>query len=197
MVPLAIGVGAVISTVAPMSPRREPMASSNGTFHLESPAFRDGDPIPVIHSGESLNLSPPLRWSGAPSGTGSFALLLEDPDAPAGSWVHWLLFNIPPQLRAFPAGLERAPQLANGARHGSCWGVGRFERIGYQGPLPPAGAAHRYVFELVALDGPLDLEPGCTVFDLRAAITEHQLARTQLTGIYARSGEETRNVAAI
>ena len=172
------------------------MASSNGTFHLESPAFRDGDPIPVIHSGESLNLSPPLRWSGAPSGTGSFALLLEDPDAPTGSWVHWLLFNIPPQLKALPAGLERAPQLPNGARHGSCWGVGRFERIGYQGPLPPAGSAHRYVFELVALDQPLDLEPGCTVFDLRAAMAEHQLARTQLTGLYARSGQELRQPAA-
>ena len=117
------------------------MVSSNGTFHLESPAFRDGELIPLIHTCEGLNLSPPLRWSGAPEHTRSYALLLEDLDSPAGSWVHWLLFNIPAALRALPAGLERAPELPNGARHGSCWGVGRFERIGYQGPLPPAGLA--------------------------------------------------------
>ena len=161
------------------------MVSSNGTFHLESPAFRDGELIPVIHTGEGLNLSPPLRWSGAPEHTYSFALLLEDHDSPAGSWVHWLLFNIPAALRALPAGLERAPELPNGARHGSCWGVGRFERIGYQGPLPPAGLAHRYVFELVALDAALDLPAGCTVFELRAAMAGHALGRAELTGLYA------------
>jgi Raf kinase inhibitor-like YbhB/YbcL family protein len=164
------------------------MGSSNGSFHLESAAFRDGESIPAIHTGEGLNLSPPLRWSGAPAATRSFALVVEDPDSPAGSWVHWLLFNIPASLRALPAGLERAPELPNGARHGSCWGVGRFDRIGYQGPLPPAGAAHRYVFELVALDAALELPPGCTVFDLRAAIRAHQLARAELTGLYS-SGE--------
>mgnify|MGYP003341609502 CR=1 FL=1 len=105
--------------------------------------------------------------------------------APGGTWVHWLLFNIPPQLRALPAGLERAPQLPNGARHGSCWGVEHFERIGYQGPLPPPGLAHRYVFALHALDSPLDLEPGCTPFALRDAIDAHGLARAELTGAYA------------
>lgn len=162
------------------------MVSSNGSFHLESPAFRDGELIPLIHTAEGLNLSPPLRWSGPPEHTRSYALLLEDWDSPAGSWVHWLLFNIPASLRALPAGLERSPELANGARHGSCWGVGRFERIGYQGPLPPAGLAHRYVFELVALDASLDLPPGCTVFDLRAAIADHELGRASLTGLYAR-----------
>ena len=161
------------------------MVSSNGTFHLESPAFRDGELIPLIHTGEGLNLSPPLRWSGAPEHTRSYALLLEDLDSPAGSWVHWLLFNIPAALRALPAGLERAPELPNGARHGSCWGVGRFERIGYQGPLPPAGLAHRYRFELVALDASLDLPPGCSVFDLRAAIEAHALGRAELMGLSA------------
>ena len=163
------------------------MVSSNGQFHLESPAFRDGELIPVIHTGEGLNLSPPLRWSGAPAQTRSYALLLEDLDAPAGRWVHWLLFNIPAALRALPAGLERSPELPNGARHGSCWGVGQFERIGYQGPLPPVGLAHRYLFELVALDACLDLEAGCNVFDLRSAIAAHELGRAQIVGLYARS----------
>jgi Raf kinase inhibitor-like YbhB/YbcL family protein len=164
------------------------MVSSNGTFHLESPAFRDGALIPLIHTGKGLNLSPPLRWSGAPQHTRSFALFLEDLDARVGRWVHWLLFNIPAALRALPAGMERAPELPNGARHGSCWGVGRFERIGYQGPLPPAGLAHRYRFELVALDAPLDLPAGCTVFELRAAVAAHTLGRAELTGLFASGG---------
>jgi Raf kinase inhibitor-like YbhB/YbcL family protein len=161
------------------------MGSSNGTFHLESPAFRDGALIPVIHTGEGLNLSPPLRWSGAPSNTASYALVMDDPDAPGGTWVHWVLFNIPPQLRALPAGLERLPQLPNGARHGSCWGASHFERIGYQGPLPPGGMAHRYRFALHALDAPLDLEPGCTVGELHQAIAVHGLAQAQLSGVFA------------
>lgn len=168
----------------PTDPLR--LMNRNGHFHLESPAFADGAPMPPLHSAEGLNLSPPLRWGGVPLGTCSFALVLEDPDAPAGTWVHWLLFNIPADLRALPAGLERSPQLANGARHGSCWGVGRFERIGYQGPLPPPGSAHRYVFALHALDGELDLAPGCSVFELREAMLGHHLGCAELTGLYGR-----------
>lgn len=161
------------------------MASSNGSFHLESPAFPEGELIPVIHTGEGLNLSPPLRWSGAPAGTRSYALWMDDPDAPAGRWLHWLLFNIPAQQRALSAGLERREQLASGARHGRCWGVQRFERIGYQGPLPPLGPAHRYVFELLALDRLLELPAGASLVDVQAAAAGHVLARAQLTGLYA------------
>lgn len=162
------------------------MSSSNGCFHLESPAFADGAMIPAIHSADGLDLSPPLRWSGAPAGTGSFALVLEDPDAPAGCWVHWVLFNIPAALQSLPAGLERSPQLANGARHGGCWGVTEAHRIGYQGPEPPRGQTHRYVFSLYALDDGLPLEPAVTLAQLRQAMEGHQLAVAQLTGLYGR-----------
>ncbi|MFM2080581.1 MAG: hypothetical protein RLZZ219_1263 [Cyanobacteriota bacterium] len=165
------------------------MASRNGCFRLDSPVFADGAPMPALHSAEGLNLSPPLRWSGEPAGTRSYALLLEDPDAPAGRWVHWLLFNIPAELHALPAGLEPSPQLATGARHGSCWGVGRFERIGYQGPLPPPGKVHRYVFELHALDVELELPPGSTIVDVREAMQGHQLGLATLTGLYERLGD--------
>jgi hypothetical protein len=161
------------------------MARSNGSFHLESPAFGDGDLIPAIHTAEGLNLSPPLRWGGAPGPTRSFALVLNDPDAPAGTWVHWVLFNIPAEIHGLPAGLERAPLLANGARHGSCWGVRDFHRIGYQGPQPPSGETHRYSFQLFALDQPLELEPGSSVFSLQNALDGHVLARAELTGLYA------------
>lgn len=160
------------------------MACSNGSFRLESPAYVDGALIPTLHTGEGLNLSPPLHWHGAPAGTRSYALLMEDPDAPAGPWVHWLLFNIPAELERLPAGLERSPQLANGARQGRCWGVSTFHRLGYQGPLPPAGRAHRYRLMLHALDAPLALQPGSTVFQLREAMAGHELGRAELTGIY-------------
>ena len=170
------------------------MASSNGSFHLGSPAFADGDLIPVIHTGEGLNLSPPLQWGGAPAGTGSFALVLDDPDAPPGPWVHWVLFNIPASLQHLPAGLERSPELANGARHGRCWGVSTFHRLGYQGPQPPAGRAHRYRFQLHALDGPLALNPGCSAPELRQAMAGHVLGCAELTGLYASAARhETSN----
>jgi Raf kinase inhibitor-like YbhB/YbcL family protein len=173
------------------------MASSNGSFHLSSPAFSDGSLIPVIHTSEGLNLSPPLQWGGAPAGTGSYALVLEDPDAQPGPWVHWVLFNIPATQQRLPAGLERSAELANGARHGSCWGVSTFHRLGYQGPQPPADQAHRYRFQLTALDGPLSLESGSSVFELRQAMAPHTLASAELTGLFAnghRVGSASKNV---
>ena len=161
------------------------MACSNGSFRLDSPAFADGDRIPALHSGEGLNLSPPLHWHGAPSGTVSYSLVVDDPDAPTGPWVHWVLFNIPATLQRLPAGLERTAQLANGARQGRCWGVSTFQRLGYQGPLPPAGQLHRYRFRLHALDQELPLPPGSTVTDLTMAMAGHLLATTELPGLYA------------
>lgn len=162
------------------------MACSNGSFRLESPAFADGGLIPALHTGEGLNLSPPLHWHGVPPGTSRYALVMDDPDAPEGPWVHWLLFNIPAQLERLPAGLERAPELPNGARQGLCWGVSTFGRLGYQGPLPPEGRAHRYRFALHALDQVLELSPGCTVFQLRDAMAGHVLGLAQLIGLYGR-----------
>lgn len=156
-------------------------------FALESRAFSDGERIPPVHTLEGLNLSPPLHWSGEPPGTRSLALVMDDPDAPAGLWQHWLLFNISADLHALPAGLERSPELANGARQGMCWGVEHFDRLGYQGPQPPPGHAHHYRFSLHALDRPLQLAAGCSVFDLKQAIAGHVLATATLTGVYAAS----------
>lgn len=156
-------------------------------FALESRAFGDGERIPAVHTLEGLNLSPPLQWSGEPPGTRSLALVMDDPDAPAGLWQHWLLFNIPASLHALPAGLERSPELANGCRQGQCWGMERFERLGYQGPQPPPGRVHHYRFSLHALDRPLQLAAGCSVFDLERAIAGHALATATLIGVYAAS----------
>ena len=158
-------------------------------FVLESSAFAEGETIPAVHTLEGLNLSPPLRWSGEPAATQSLALVVDDPDAPMGLWQHWLLFNIPAELHALPAGLERSAELANGCRQGLCWGVETFDRLGYQGPQPPPGRLHRYRFSLYALDQQLPLPGGCQVFDLQSAMAGHVLAQTTLTGLYGEASK--------
>ena len=155
------------------------------TFALQSPAFGAGDCIPAIHTADGLNLSPPLRWRGEPETTISYVLVLDDPDAPAGTWIHWLLFNIPAAIHSLPTGLPRNPELSNGAIHGLCWGVNRFHRLGYQGPQPPDGATHHYRFVLQALDTRLTLPSGCTLEQVRQASSGHVQAETQLIALYA------------
>ena len=142
--------------------------------------------IPRQHSGEGDDLSPPLRWSGVPRGVGAFALIMDDPDAPAGLWIHWVLFNLPPDLRELPAAVPPVDQLDNGALQGASWGVRSFSRRGYGGPLPPPGPAHRYRFRLSALDGPLPLPAGTTAAQVRAAMAGHSLAEAELIGLYQR-----------
>jgi Raf kinase inhibitor-like YbhB/YbcL family protein len=127
-----------------------------------------------------------LRWEGEPEGTGAYALVLEDPDAPAGPWIHWVLYNIPASQHSLGAGQPRRLELTSGARHGRCWGVNRFARIGYYGPLPPSGPSHRYRFTLTALDGPLDLRPGATPFEVANALQVHGLGDAQLVACYSR-----------
>lgn len=153
-------------------------------MELLSSAFRDGDWIPRSHTGEGDDHSPPLHWQGAPAGAVTYALILDDPDAPAGLWIHWVLYDIPGDSSCLPAALERLDQLANGARQGSCWGVDRFSRRGYHGPQPPPGPPHRYRFQLSALDRRLDLPPGATAAEVRRAMEGHVLAQAELTGLY-------------
>jgi hypothetical protein len=152
---------------------------------LTSPAFAEAGPIPVGHTGEDGDRSPPLRWRQVPAGTAAFALVMEDPDAPPGTWVHWVLYDIPGTARELPEAVERREELPDGSRHGLCWGVDRFERLGYHGPLPPPGPAHRYVFHLYALDQPLRLPSGRTARQVREAMASHVLAEATLTGLYA------------
>ena len=101
---------------------------------LSSPAFVDGEDLPRIYTADGSDLSPPLHWNGVPSKTNSFVLFFEDLDSAERSWVHWLLFDIPADLRGLPAGVQPSPYLDNGSRHGLSWGVSEFSRLGYQGP---------------------------------------------------------------
>jgi Raf kinase inhibitor-like YbhB/YbcL family protein len=152
-------------------------------FTLTSPAFEDGAAIPVKHTCDGADLSPPLAWSGAPPGTRSFALIADDPDAPAGLWVHWVLYNLPPAVSELPENIAKVESLdLGGARQGRT----DFRRPGYGGPCPPAGPAHRYFFKLYALDAPLQLKPAAQKKDVEAAMQGHMLGTAQLMGTYAR-----------
>ncbi len=153
-------------------------------MELHSDAFPHGGWIPRRHSGEGDDLSPPLRWSDVPQGTGAFTLVMDDPDAPAGLWIHWVLYNLPPEVRDLPEGVPPLKQLDNGALHGASWGVKNFSRRGYGGPLPPPGPAHHYRFRLTALQAPLSLSAGATAAELRAAMAGHSLAEAELIGRY-------------
>jgi Raf kinase inhibitor-like YbhB/YbcL family protein len=156
-------------------------------MRLESPAFQEGGWIPQIHTGDGRDLSPPLMWSEVPEQVRSFVLILDDPDAPAGLWVHWVLFDIPADVHELPAGLPRSPILDNGSRQGRCWGVTSFSRMGYHGPMPPPGPPHRYRLSLWALDRKLALPARATAAEVRTAIGKHALAETVLTGMYGRA----------
>jgi len=149
---------------------------------LTSSAVRAGQPIPAVHSCEGEDRSPDLAWSEIPVQTRSFALVADDPDAPRGTWVHWVLFNLPADAIELSAGVPRAPELPSGARQG----LNDSGDIGYGGPCPPPGTPHRYFFRMYALDCALNLPPGINRSDLDAAMTGHVLAEATLMGTYQR-----------
>ncbi len=150
---------------------------------LTSPSFADGNPIPTKHTGDGQDVSPPLRWSGVPDGVRSFALICDDPDAPVGTWVHWVVFNLPATLTELPENVPPAEHVAGGAKQGR----NDFGHPGYGGPAPPPGKPHRYFFKLYALECEVGLRPGATKADLLKAMQGHVLAEGQLMGTYQRS----------
>jgi Raf kinase inhibitor-like YbhB/YbcL family protein len=153
------------------------------SIDLTSAAFPEGQTIPKLCTGDGKDVSPPLTWSNAPPSTKSFALICEDPDAPRGTWVHWVVYNLPPETRELSQGVSREETLPNGGLQGT----NDFGKIGYGGPAPPPGKAHRYFFKLYALDGPVDLPAGATRKQLQDAMAGHIVAEGQLMGTYRRS----------
>jgi Raf kinase inhibitor-like YbhB/YbcL family protein len=151
-------------------------------FQLTSSAFHDGQMIPATYSGDGADYSPPLAWTGQPQATVSLALICDDPDAPRGTWVHWVLFNLPGDARELPEHTPPDGKLANGAQQGK----NDFGKLGYSGPAPPRGKPHRYFFKLYALDANLKLPAGATKDQLLKAIQGHVLAETRLMGKYQR-----------
>ncbi len=150
---------------------------------LTSTAFQEGQPIPVRYTADGEDVSPPLTWTDVPSGTQSLALICEDPDAPRGTWTHWVLFNLLPSAQALEEEVPPQETLPDG----SIQGTNDFKRLGYGGPSPPPGQPHRYFFKLFALDTTLRLSPGASRQQVLAALQGHILAEGQLMGTYGRS----------
>lgn len=148
---------------------------------LTSTAFSQGQSVPSVYTCEGKDSSPPLEWSEPPSGTKSFALISDDPDAPMGTWVHWVVYNIPPQIRQLSEAFPTTEALKDGTHQGTT----DFGRTGYGGPCPPSGT-HRYFFKLYALDAIVDLPSGATKAQLEAAMKGHILAQAELMGTYKR-----------
>lgn len=151
-------------------------------LQLTSPAFENGGDIPKKYTCDGADVSPALNWSATPPGTKSFCLIMDDPDAPGGTWVHWVLFNLPAGLSSLPEGVPKEKELADGARQGR----NDFARPGYGGPCPPRGPAHRYYIKLYALDARLDLQSGASKADLEKAMEKHVLSQGQLMCRYKR-----------
>jgi Raf kinase inhibitor-like YbhB/YbcL family protein len=149
-------------------------------FQITTSAFRNSSPIPKKFTCDGPDVSPPLSWTDPPPKTKSFALVTDDPDAPSGLWVHWVLYDLPADTRKLPEGVARDPRLPNGALQGR----NDFGKTGYNGPCPPRGSAHRYFFKLYALDSPTGLKAGATKAELERVMSGHILAQAQLVGVF-------------
>ena len=159
-----------------------PTATPTATFPLVSGSFGPGEPMPSRLTCDGEDSSPALSWSAAPGGTDTFALIVDDPDAPRGRFTHWVLFDLPASARELPAGVPTTEELESGPRQGR----NDFGRAGYGGPCPPSGSPHRYVFTLYALDAPLNLEPGASKRQVVEGMEGHILGRARLVGTYER-----------
>jgi Raf kinase inhibitor-like YbhB/YbcL family protein len=151
-------------------------------LQLESSAFSPGQAIPQRYTCDGEDISPSLSWSEPLSDTQSLAILCEDPDAPGGTWNHWVFFNVLPTTRSLPEGVP-PDQVVEGV---GVQGSNSWQRVGYGGPCPPSGSVHRYVFKVYALDTTLDLGVGADAKDVKKAMAGHVLAEGQLTGQYGR-----------
>jgi len=151
------------------------------SLKLKSTAFEEGELIPSKYSCDGVNVSPPLEWTNVPDGTKSFALILDDPDAPAKTWVHWVIYNLPANQRKLEEHLPTDERLKNGALHG----LSDYQKHGYKGPCPPSGT-HRYYFKLYALDSVLNLSPSLTKQQLVSAMQGHIIEKAELVGKYSK-----------
>jgi Raf kinase inhibitor-like YbhB/YbcL family protein len=151
-------------------------------FDLTSSAFKNGENLPTEHTCAGRGISPPLSWKGTPPGTKSLVIVCEDPDAPAGLFTHWILYNMPSAAIGVPPGVPRQPVLVDGSRHG----MNNFGRMEYGAPCPPPGKPHRYIFRLYALDTVLALNAPVTRDVLNKASSGHILAQTELLSRFSR-----------
>lgn len=151
-------------------------------FAISSASFQNGGAIPKKFTCDGADVSPELSWTNFPAGAQSFALIADDPDAPVGTWTHWVLFDVPTKTASLPEGVPKVDEIPGGGRQGR----NDFRKIGYGGPCPPPGKPHRYFFKLYALDKTLDLNPGSSKQEVEQAMQNHILGKTELMGTYRR-----------
>ena len=185
---LAIIIGTIIFSALSVAGQTEEATEKPkeevemATLELKSDAFKQGETIPVKYTCDGDDISPQLSWGKPPDGTMELVLICDDPDAPVGTWDHWIIYSLPPDTVGLPEGIPKTKEIENGGLQGkNSWG-----RIGYGGPCPPRGPAHRYLFKLYAIDKTLDLKPGVTKENLEKAMRGHILAQGELMGKYAR-----------
>ena len=168
-----------------MAMAKDSSSPSTTSVAVTSTAFKNGDAIPAQFTCDGADRSPPLAWSGAPKNTAAYALLVEDPDAPGGTFIHWVIYDIPSSVSSMPEGVAKGETVSTlgGARQGR---TGFKGTPGYGGPCPPRGPAHHYHFRLFALDKPLGIPAGASRDDVMSAMRGHELARGELVGTYAR-----------
>ncbi|MGQ9583809.1 MAG: YbhB/YbcL family Raf kinase inhibitor-like protein [Anaerolineae bacterium] len=175
-----------LAACAGPSPTATPTVPEGGkeemVLKIESPAFVSGGDIPKRYTCDGPDVSPPLTWAEPPAGTQSLALICDDPDAPVGTWVHWVIYRLPATARGLPEGVPARETLDDGSRQGK----NDFRKVGYGGPCPPRGSKHRYFFRLYALDTVPALAPGATKAQLLKAMEGHILAQGELMGWYGR-----------
>lgn len=172
-----------VSTPQPAA--QPPVADKSKTekpeVKLISSAFKEGQPIPRQYTCDGVNVSPPLEWSGVPANAKTIAIIADDPDAPSGTWVHWVLYNLPAANIGLVENLPPTEKLTAGGFQGTS----DFGKVGYGGPCPPSGT-HRYFFKIYALDGELPLKAGATKAEVEKAMSGHIVLQGQLMGTYRR-----------
>jgi Raf kinase inhibitor-like YbhB/YbcL family protein len=173
---------ALLGGAGPASGAEQPQSTKTMNLQITSTAFAEGQPIPQKYTCQGSDISPPLAWTNIPANVKSFALIMDDPDAPVGTWVHWVLYDLPATATQMPENTPKSQQLPNGAKQG----LNTWPHLGYGGPCPPPGKPHRYFFKLYALDTMLNLKPGVTKKEVEAAMKGHVLAEGQLMGTYQR-----------
>jgi Raf kinase inhibitor-like YbhB/YbcL family protein len=159
-----------------------PEGGSAMSFAIQTNAFAPGSVIPKKYTCDGTDVSPELTWSGVPAGTQAFALIVDDPDAPGGTWTHWIAWDIPANATRLPEGTPKNETLADGTRQGK----NDFNRVGYNGPCPPPGKPHRYFFKLYALGAKLDVRAGASRGELESAMKGKTLGQAEVMGKYGR-----------
>jgi len=179
---LTVFIGILLSVAGMVSPLFGAETKGGGAMELKSSTFQNGGEIPRKYTCDANDVSPSLSWLNAPAGTRAFVLIADDPDAPSGTWVHWVLYDLPAEMKELPEGTATTETLPNGAKQGA----NDFRKVGYGGPCPPPGLPHHYFFKLYALDAPTNLKPRATKQQLLDAMKGHVLGEAELVRRYKR-----------